>query len=121
MHFRGTLLKRLEDQADRDQLYVDPKGVRFHPGEVHTIFRNFSYVVPDDVMGSGVVSRAKDGSLVVEGELLADPGDSRKLAIGIAMRPGDDTRPVRSCELLSVCLTHEHQDPTQPPIVLDGR
>lgn len=114
MKFRGVLLKPLDQQQDLDGLTIDPAGVTFSDEEI-PIFRNFSYDVPKDVLGKGRVSRAEDGSLVVEGEITQELPGFDKLAIGI--RADVIERPIcRFSDLMAVSFTSEHADPTQPQI-----
>jgi hypothetical protein len=127
--FEGVLLKPLDQQADRDGSLIDPDGVKFDPDETYTIWREFNYSVPDDVLGSGKIHRAEDGSLIVTGELnekVPFPRDEPVpwrlaiLAIGIKTESIIRGQRVSECELFGIGLTGNHVDPTQPPVVVKG-
>jgi hypothetical protein len=117
--FKGTLIRPLADQRDRDNRFIDPAGVEFGN-------HRYPLTVEFDLsrtVGYATVSRAPDGSLVAEGvitegDLDAVLGSRRpKLAVGIAGK-GDDLRAdvVRRCRVVSTALTLDHADPGQPPI-----
>jgi hypothetical protein len=123
-HFEAVLLKPLDQQADRDGSLIDPAGVRFDPDATYPIFREFNYSVPDDVVGSGRVSRAPDGALVVSGVLLIDVNAQIEegrfpysLAIGISTDFESGKLPtIPKSDLTSIGFTAKHIDPTQPTI-----
>jgi hypothetical protein len=126
--FEAVLVRPLDDQLDRDGHKIDPAGVQI-TDEAIPIWREFSYNIPDDLMGSGVVSRAEDGSLIVTGELTeagehyVSKGD-KKLAIGIVVDSGgqklakDAGSIVEKSTLQQIGMTWQHQDPAQPAIRL---
>ena len=127
MKFEGVLVRPLDDQQDRDGHKINPKGVAITDERI-PIWREFSYNVPDDVMGSGVVYY-ENGALVVKGELTAE-GESfarkgaAKLAIGIVIPSGgqkltkDAGSTIEQSTLQQIGMTWEHQDPAQPAIRL---
>jgi hypothetical protein len=127
-HFRAVLLKPLDQQADRDGNLIDPAGVRFDPDEEHVIFREYSYNVPEDVMGRGKVSRAEDGSLWVEGVLeerffpdfaVARGDFDTKHQLGGGYMAGRMQRgAITTCSLASISVIRQHVDPTQPTITI---
>lgn len=123
MKFRGVLVKTLEAQQDRDGRYIDPAGVQFDPEEEFLIFREFHYG-ESDVVGSGKVSRASDGSLVVEGELSAFEPTRRQLAIGILVSKIEHEvaaarNVVTDCRVMSIGITEHHSDLSQPWIEVE--
>ncbi len=121
MKFRGTLVRPLSDQADRDGLLIDPAGVQFIEGRDYPLLAEFDYAKP---LGYAVVSRADDGSLTAAGAIVYAEGEAvagLRLAAGIAFDPADAMtgthgRVVSSCRLNAVALTASHSDPGQPPI-----
>lgn len=123
-HFEAVLLKPLDQQRDRDGNFIDPAGVTFDPEVTYPIFREFSYSVPDDVVGSGKVERAPDGSLIVKGVLIIDVNAAMQegrfpysLAIGVRYNTERNGTPyVASSDLMSIGFTAEHVDPDQPRI-----
>jgi hypothetical protein len=121
MKFRGVLLKKLDNQYDRDFTYIDPAGVEFDPEEVYLVSQNFDYAMPP--AGWGKVSRAEDGSLVVEGELSDFFGGQRALAIGAISdkfhRSEYGTTVVDHARLTDMALTERHADTTQPWIEVE--
>ena len=124
VQFRGVLLKPLDQQGDRDGSLIDPAGVQFDAEAWVPILRDFGYM-PDDLLGRGKVHREEDGSLVVDGELFDivrwGHDTQHKLAIGVvAQSPGQGV--IHESTLMrSIALVAEHQDPTQPPIVITRR
>jgi hypothetical protein len=130
MKFEGVLVRPLADQGDRDDYKIDPAGVAFEDGPV-PIWRNFNYDPTMDLLGEGTVFR-EGGALMVRGELneqgaafARGKAEMRgKLAIGVQTREGQAElhkgagSVVHECDLMSVALTWEHQDPAQPAIRL---
>lgn len=124
----AVLVRPLAEQADRDGWHIDPAGVKFDPDKDYIIWREFSYNVPDDVVGHGRVRRREDGALVVDGELTIDLNDQIRegrlpfsLAIGVMTDgPGSRSRePGGVCSassLMSIGFTAKHSDPDQPEI-----
>lgn len=110
--FRATVVMPLDKQVDRDGQRIDPAGLKFDPDAEHLIFRGFNYNVPEDVVGHGKLSRAEDGSIVMEGEI-DGPIDRAKLAVGAMVgRMKGDT--VVDSTLVSVGAVANHPDPNQP-------
>jgi len=121
--FVGVLLKPLDQQGDRDKPLIDPDGVKFDPLEEYPIWRDFNYNVPDDMLGSGKISRLPDGTIVVSGYLKEGliPEDREtpwKLAIGVIADKIEPGETLRTCGLMSIAFTTRHSDPTQPTIVI---
>lgn len=116
--FHGVLVRPLSEQADRDGYRIDPAGVEIKEPRV-VITANFDAEHP---VGTGIVSRAEDGSLVVDGTLsesaVAAVG-GLKLAIGVVTKKHVRRKTgsvVKTSTLMSVALTGEHSDPGQPVI-----
>jgi hypothetical protein len=83
--------------------------------------------VPEDYLGHGRLSRAEDGSIVMEGELIEEAlllKEGATLAAGVIVHSGDyrlnrnGSQPISASELISVALTWRHSDPSQPVIRL---
>ena len=119
--FRGVLIRPLADQGDRDGALIDPAGVAFIEGRDYPVTAEFDY---DKPLGYARVSRAEDGSLIAEGEIVyADWADVKglRLAAGVAFdsayaRPVPQGRAAMRCRLNAIGLTPRHSDPGQPEI-----
>jgi hypothetical protein len=120
--FHGVLVRPLAEQADRDGDRIDPAGVKIKEPRV-VITANFDANHP---LGTGIVSRAEDGSLVVDGTLNDGPVAALgglKLAIGVVVgkrtvhKAGGSV--TKTSTLMSVALTGEHSDPEQPVIKIE--
>ena len=121
--YRGTLVRPLADQADRDGLFIDPAGVEFE-GYRYPVFVEFDY--RRGAVGFATVSRAEDGGIVAEvdiddGVATLVPAQPARLSAGVAaaaedILPGLRGRVVSSCRLNAIGLTARHADPGQPPI-----
>ena len=119
--YRGTLVRPLADQADRDGLFIDPAGVEFE-GFRYPVTVEFDY---DNAVGTATVEMER-GALVatldIDGDKESVIGpESPQLAVGIAVHsedilPGLRGRVVSSCRLNAIGLTARHADPGQPPI-----
>ena len=126
--FQAVLLKPLDQQADRDGSFIDPAGVEFDPETDYPIFREFNYGA-EDLLGSGRVSRAEDGSLVVTGKLntnisaaIEEGRFPYSLAIGVRYdKERNGTPHIAHSSLVSMGFTTKHVDPTQPPITIIRR
>jgi hypothetical protein len=117
MRVRGVLIKPLSKQRDADGVKIDPAVVTFDPEKWYSILPDFRYDTPP--IGRGKVSRAKDGSLVVDAELfMALPKDSglNYFAFGGSVAKADLETGILEAELLNIGLTGSHADPYQPPI-----
>ena len=127
MKFRGVLLKPLDQQGDKDQMFIDPAGVKFDEDQDYTIWREFNYTVPDDVLGHGKIVRGEDGSLLVEGEITYPTNVSKnfpfRLAIGVRSLDHTGNRldgmTINRSEVFAVSFTPNHADPTQPAIEVE--
>lgn len=118
MKFRGTVVLPLDRQNDRDGYRIDPTGVTLPEGEV-PIFQDFSYRVPEDVVGSGTLSRAEDGSIVMEGHL--DTGSGMKLAIGVTVEDiSDAMKVITKSNYIATGRCAAHKDPDQPDIEVES-
>lgn len=119
--FRGTLVRPLAEQADRDGRLIDPDGVAFEPGRDYPLFIDFD--MDAEPSGWAVLERGP-GGITAEGEITGAGFEDVKglrLAVGVAFRtedvlPGLNGRVIATCRLNGVSLTPNHADPGQPPI-----
>lgn len=121
VRFHGIVVKPLDQQKDRDGQLIDPAGVTW-TDEVTPLFREFSFNVPQDVVGFGTLSRAADGAIVMDGEintyglsLVRENVTKLALAGFVAKLEGHI---IRETTMTAVGLLRDHSDPSQPPVQL---
>lgn len=121
MRFTGVLLKPLDRQFDQDFVHIDPQGVRIYEDAVPLVIEFDN----SKIIGQCHVSRAEDGSLVVDGTIFDEaPLDDMKLAIGVRARESirnrtkDQQVTLAECDLMAISLTRHHVDPEQPAITV---
>jgi len=116
---RGTLVRPLELQQDRDGDRIDPAGVIFDPDAWYVIHRDFDYSYPP--IGRAKIVREGDGSLSFEGEIYGDftadpPFKAAVGVIGLSNKAWAKGLDIAESRLFTVGLVHEHADPHQPDI-----